>query len=347
MITQADELAALLARVEKGDRVALDTEADSLHCYAEKLCLLQFTIGEDDYLVDPLSGLDLEPMFTVLKKQVVIMHGADYDLRLLKRYGSFEPAELIDTMLAARLIGEEQLGLAALIEKYFGIKLCKASQRANWAMRPLSAQMLEYAVNDTRHLLKLADILLEKIDILGRREWLRESVERLQKVTRDSKEPSEQTDRWKISGSGKLNPRGRAILRVLWHWRDGEAREWDRPPFYVLGNRDLIDICSKADKGEKIDPRINGARRRRFFDALEKALAVPQSEWPVIVRKPRIRPPQEKLRAFDSLRSKRDHVAAKVKLEGSVIASKAALETFIFQEDDSLLMTWQKNLLGI
>lgn len=347
MITRADELADLLVRVEKSDRVAIDTEADSLHCYAEKLCLLQFTVDGEDYLVDPLSDLDISPIFPTLNRQTVIMHGADYDLRLLKRYGNFQPAELIDTMLAARLIGEEQLGLAALIEKYFDIKLCKASQRANWAMRPLSPKMLEYAMNDTRHLFGLVDILLEKIEALERRQWLRESVERLQKAARETKDPAAQTDRWKISGAGKLSPRAQAILRALWHWRDDEAREWDRPPFHVIGNRDLLDICNKTERGEKISPRINGARRRRFFEALDKALEVPESEWPVPIRKPRIRPSQEKLRAFDALRGKRDKVAAELKLDGSIIAPKAALESFIFAEDDSLLMNWQKNLLGI
>jgi len=346
LITTTEELSAFLQRLEAQDRVALDTEADSLHCYFEKLCLLQFSIPGEDTLVDPLAELDFTPVFEVLSRRVVVMHGADYDLRLLKRYGTFAPGELIDTMLAARLVGEPQLGLAALIERHFGIKLCKASQRANWALRPLPEKMVEYALNDTRYLFGLADILLEKVDAMGRREWLRESVQKLQRAALEAKEDTNR-ERWKITGWATLSPRGQAILRELWNWRDQEARDWDRPPFHVMGNQDLIMLAGQADQGEAVSPRLPGNRRARFKAALEVAMNLPEDAWPVRIRVARKRPTPEQLKRFDSLKVKRDQVAASLQMDPSVLAPKAALEALANEDDAAQLMDWQKQLLGV
>src|SRR5438874_12501961 len=159
LISNAAGLIELLPLIERNARVAVDTEADSLHCYREKLCLLQVSLPEGDFLVDPLAGSDLAPLANTLARKEIVLHGADYDLRLLRRALNFQPAHLFDTVIAARLLGVRGFSYAALVEKYFSIQLAKGSQKANWALRPLSPKMEEYARNDTHYLLPLAEKL--------------------------------------------------------------------------------------------------------------------------------------------------------------------------------------------
>src|SRR4051812_46194969 len=166
MIETDSQLAELLPKLEPVDRVAVDTEADSLHCYFEKLCLIQISIPGKDFLIDPLAPIDLLPLWQSWEGKELIFHGADYDLRLLRRVGAPRPARIFDTMIAARLSGLLEFSYAALMERFFDVKIAKASQKANWARRPLSPQMIEYAINDTHHLTALRDLLDAELDRL-------------------------------------------------------------------------------------------------------------------------------------------------------------------------------------
>src|SRR6266699_1330240 len=164
-------LTELLKKIEAADRVALDTEADSLHSYREKLCLLQISVsvaanasGHDDFIVDPLAGVDLEPLRRRLEPREIVLHGADYDLRMLRRGLNFTAHRIFDTLIAARLLGIREFSLAALLKRYFGLELPKGSQKANWAKRPLPARMAEYAINDVVYLLPLAEKLEAELD---------------------------------------------------------------------------------------------------------------------------------------------------------------------------------------
>src|SRR6059058_1936782 len=157
LITSAVQLHELVSRIESVDRVAVDTEADSLHCYREKLCLLQISLPGRDYIVDPLANVDLAPLRTALERKEIVLHGADFDLRLLRRGLTFTAQRIFDTVIGARLLGIREFSLAALVRRYFDSELGKGSQKANWARRPLSARMLEYAMNDTHYLLPLAE----------------------------------------------------------------------------------------------------------------------------------------------------------------------------------------------
>src|SRR5438067_3231174 len=159
VIASVSQLTELLPQLESIDRVAVDTEADSLHSYREKLCLLQVSLPDGDYIVDPLAPLDLAPLCAALTDKEIVLHGADFDLRLLRRSLNFTARRIFDTVIAARLLGLREFSLAALVERYFGIKLTKGSQKANWGRRPLPKRMLEYAINDTHYLLTLADRL--------------------------------------------------------------------------------------------------------------------------------------------------------------------------------------------
>jgi len=172
-------LAGFLPKLEAANSLAVDTEADSLHAYPEKICLIQITVGEEDRLIDPLAPLDLAPLLAELKRHTLILHGADYDLRMLRKNHGFVPERIFDTMLASRLLGDRVFGLANLLQKYLGVTLEKGSQKADWAKRPLTPRMEAYARNDTHHLGKLAGLLQGLLKEKGRLGWAEQSCAQL------------------------------------------------------------------------------------------------------------------------------------------------------------------------
>ncbi len=347
MIADQNRLSELVATLAGASQIALDTEADSLHCYFEKLCLIQVSADGGHWLVDPLAGLDLQPLFDVVCSKRLVFHGADYDLRLLRRCGSFEPSDLFDTMIAARLCGRTGLGLAALVEGFNGIKLSKASQKANWAIRPLSSQMVEYALNDTRFLLEIAAQIESDLRQLGRWAWFEESRDRMIASTREIKERDD-SKVWRISGSSALSPHAQAILRILWFWRDAEARAWDRPPFHVIGNEDILRVADQVSRGDAYStPRMNGRRRTSFEVVLALALQVQESEWPRVEKVRRKRAHKDHLARFESMKKTRDAVAADLGLDPAIVAPRGAMEATAADAGSLALMSWQRQLLGL
>ena len=347
MIADQKALEELVDELRGQQRIAIDTEADSLHCYFEKVCLIQISSGPGHWLVDPLANLELQPLLDVVCSRRLVFHGADYDLRLLRRIGNFEPIDLFDTMIAARLVGKSGLGLAALVKEFFGIELSKASQKANWAIRPLPPEMVEYAHNDTRYLFEISDNLEADLKRLGRLEWFNESRDRMIASARELKERDDNTV-WRISGSSALSPRAQAVLRVLWFWRDAEARAWDRPPFHVIGNDDMLRAAQQIAAGGNFSaPRMNGRRRKSFEVVLALALQIPESEWPKIEKIRRKRVSKEQVERCDQLRKIRDRVAGELGLDPSIIAPRAALEATAADISSNVLMSWQRRLLEL
>ncbi|MEP6699538.1 MAG: ribonuclease D, partial [Verrucomicrobiota bacterium] len=310
MITTDAQLAELLPLLAPVDRIAVDTEADSLHCYYEKLCLLQMSFGGHDYLIDPLASLDLAPLAAALTNKEIVLQGADFDLRLLRRAANFVATRIFDTVIAARLLGIREFSLAALVERFFGVVLTKGSQKANWAQRPLPSRMAEYAMNDTRYLLPLAEKLEHELRERGRLEWFQQSCQRALEQTAVQRVRDEDTA-WRISGAGTLDGRTSAVLRALWQWREKEAQAVDRPPFHIVQNHLLLRAAEDFVAGQVPDFRHFSARRRQGFrDAAEQALALPESEWPVRPRRIKgVRPSAALARAAELLRRRRDAVA--------------------------------------
>ena len=349
MITNDEELAAMLPQMAHVDRIAVDTEADSLHCYFEKLCLIQLSFDGRDYLVDPLAGFDLSPLATALADKEIVLQGADFDLRLLKRSIDFTASRVFDTVIAARLLGIREFSLAALVERYFGVTLKKGSQKANWAQRPLPREMAEYAVNDTHYLLPLAIQLEEELQAKGRYEWFQQSCERA-RVQSAVQRVRDEEEAWRISGAGTLPPRAAAVLRALWQWRDREAQAADRPPFHILQNHLLLQAAQDFERGQTPDfKHLTPRRRRGFLDAAEGALNLPESEWPKRIRRVGVRPTQDAERAAENLRRRRDVVAEELGLDPSFIAPKATMESIAADESRSstLLVPWQRDLLQV
>jgi ribonuclease D len=349
LIDTAPALQAVLPSLAPHARIPIDTEADSLHCYFEKLCLIQISVPDCDWLIDPLAGFPLEPLFDTLAGKELIIHGADYDLRLLRRVGFTVTAPVFDTMIAARLCGIAEFSLAALIKRYFEVSLTKASQKANWARRPLSPQMAEYAMKDTHYLLRIARILEGDLEQLGRMEWFRQSCAKAVAASAITKE-RDPDEIWRISGSKDLRGRASALLRALWHWREAEAQTVDRPTFHILHSEQLIEAAARLDRGQDVDfPQLHGPRRRRFYDAAEQAKALPESEWPQIIRKPRPRPTRDEEERFKVLKTKRDAAATELKLDPSLIAPKSMLESLAANTEEAAarMLPWQRATLGV
>jgi ribonuclease D len=347
VITSARHLADLIQHITLHDRVALDTEADSLHCYREKLCLLQISVSGSDFIVDPLADVDLGPLREALADKEIVLHGADYDLRLLRRNMDFVPQRVFDTVIAARLIGIREFSLAALVKRYFDLELVKGSQKANWAQRPLSAKMAEYAINDTRYLLPLAEQLEAELDRYQRLKWFRQSCQRaLEQAAIDRERGADEA--WRISGAGSLRGRASAVLRDLWSWREHEAEAVDRPPFHILQNRELLHSAERFAAGETPDYKHFSDRRRRAFrEAAEQALKLPEKDWPVRPKRSGTRPSAEVIKRIEKLRHNRDHAAKELHIEPSFIAPRATVEAIAADPSraDALLIPWQRELL--
>lgn len=349
MISNPAQLGELLPKLQPLDRIAIDTEADSLHSYFEKLCLLQLSVPGEDFLVDPLAGFDMGPLGAALASKEIVLQGADFDLRLMRRSFAYKADRVFDTVVASRLLGLREFSLAALVERFFDVKLTKGSQKANWAQRPLPGKMAEYAVNDTHYLLPLAEKLEADLIARGRLEWFRQSCQRGLDLANIERE-RDADDVWRISGSGLLRGRAAAVLRELWHWRDREASAVDRPPFHILQNHQLLGSIEPILAGEMPDYRHFSTRRRRaFIEAVERSLSLPESEWPVKRRRIGVRATPEMERRSAELRRRRDHAAAELGVDPSFIAPRATLDAIAADEANAegLLVPWQRTLLGL
>jgi ribonuclease D len=373
VITDAARLASLIEQIESADRIAIDTEADSLHSYREKLCLLQISVpatgdaagvadseprvspGHEstravcDYIVDPLANTDLEPLRRGLEAKEIVLHGADYDLRMLRRGLNLAASKIFDTMIAARLLGIREFSLAALVKRYFGLTLLKGSQKANWAQRPLPARMAEYAINDVHYLLPLAEKLEAELVRYERRDWLRQSCQRAIEQAAVAR-TRDHDELWRIRGSGLLRGRSAAVLRALWQWREKEAEKADRPPFHILRNEELLKAAVKFASGSVPDYRHFSVRRREAFrEAAQAALRAPESEWPVSRRRFGTRPSNETVQRAEELSGRRNRSAEELGLEPSFIAPRSTLEAIAADgtRAAALLVPWQRKLIGV
>ncbi len=348
VIDTSTALASLVARIAGTTRLGLDTEADSLHCYREKVCLVQIGLPDADELVDPLAGLDLSPLLAALSHTEIVMHGADFDLRMLYRLGLETPGTIFDTMIAARLTGHTKYSYSALVAKHFGVTLPKGSQKSNWARRPLAPSIVEYARNDTHYLLPLAELLRRRLEELERFEWLEQSCQRAVGAARIVRARDPQTE-WRVRGSHTLAPRASAILRALWHWREDEARTVDRPPFHISLNAELVDAARQLDQGDAVSSRgMHASRRARFERAAADALKLDHSAWPRRVPpKARTRLTRVQDTRLAALKQRRDRVAMRLAIDADLIAPRAALERVATEGEAGMdtLLPWQQRLI--
>ena len=350
MITDKDSLLAWKRRAaaQGVGRTVLDLEADSLHRYREKLCLIQYADAEGVVVIDPLEIEDMRPFALWLQENEVWMHGADYDMCLLQSAFGVLPKMILDTQIAARLLGFRQFGLAALVEHYFGITLSKTNQKADWGRRPITPDMLEYAQGDVTYMLNMADLMVEQLRRLGRYDWFIESCEYSMDRGRQRYE-CPHADSWRIKGCGKFNRRGLAALRTLWRWRACEAEAWDKPAFMVCSNDDLLRWSRQLQEFGPAypPPRGNSGRSARFYKAVDYFHRLDEEEYPLQPKQVRHHHPPHFDRKLELWLARRDAVAADLQIEPTLIASRGQMESIAAHEDEGLaqLMRWQQELL--
>src|SRR5271156_5431602 len=308
--------------------IALDTEADSLHHYRESVCLIQVTHDSRHFLIDPLDTFPLGELWPPTSRHTWILHGADFDLRMLRRAGAPEPQAVFDTMLAAQLLGLKAFGYGALVEQFCGITLNKGSQKADWSRRPLSQEMIEYAVQDTEYLEPVAETLGAQLDEKKRRAWHEQSCARVVASSMVVREEDPENE-WRISGSALLSPQAQAIVKELWHWREKEAEAVDLPVFKVLHNELLLDLavwCAENSRGAPMGAprwpqRSSPTRSERLIEAIERGRqAPPVPRPPRGERSPRDKDAEVRM---EKLRLHRDTIAAELAIDPTIIAPKS------------------------
>ncbi len=357
LLDQPGSLGPLLAALEKVDEVALDTEADNMFHYKTRLCLLQFLVGGEVFLVDVLApGLKLAPLWEALARKHLIMHGSDFDLRLLHDLCGFAPHSVFDTMLAAQLLGLERIGLASLLEQHFAVAVDKSGQKANWSRRPITPKLLNYAALDVWHLPALRDILRRELKKLGRLDWLEQQCRAQIAAGRDGFAPATEHD-WRIGRSERLRGPGLAVLHAVWHWREAQAQRLDTPPFKVCGNALLLKIAEAAEAGDNAATILGavhlGKRHERLVASLSRAVHDGLARDPASLPRRPGRDPnhlsltQAEVAFQERIRADRDRVAQKLEIEPTLIANRSQLAQIARHPNriGELLLPWQADLL--
>jgi len=355
---EADDFLTDIAGVRE---IAVDTEGASFHRFIDRIYLLQITTRERSAIIDPLPIGMPKALGDILQDQEVevVFHDADYDLRLLHQDYGWHVNHIFDTRIAAQLLGIKAFGLAALLEQFFGVKLDKKHQRADWSLRPLTQGMLDYAAQDTKHLLDLRDELKSRLEKLGRWEWAREEFVRLEGTRWEDDDTS--LSFLRIKGARDLTRRELAILRELVPWRDSVARDVDRATFRVMGNEVLLDIARTAPRSVRELSVLKGMPRgildrgaHTILAAVQRGLEVAEEHLPRFPRAPK----WDREADFDDrvsrLKSVRDSAATRLNLDPGVLCSRERLESIVRRkpsnvgdlEDIPGLRKWQIAEMG-
>ncbi len=348
LIASPADLEALAKRLRRERVIAVDTEADSFYHYNDKLCLVQIGYRGGIALVDPLrlppGGLaPLAPIFADPKVRK-ILHAAEYDLYVLARYSGIRIKNLFDTMTSAQLLGYPAVGLAALVERHFGVKLSKDQQRTDWSRRPLRTAQTEYAASDVLYLIELCSILEKELRGKKRLEWAHEEFRALEEKVWPERE-FDAAGYMRIKGAKKLSPRGLAVLRQLFLLRDARARELDRPPFKVLGNGTLLELAQKPPRSKRALAGRKGitelvVRRlgQQILDAVVRGLEGPEQEPPE--KKPSGTPRRRLDRRaegrLDGLKRWRARRAKELKMDPGVFCPNVTLEEVAWANPENL-----------
>jgi ribonuclease D len=340
VIADVDGLARLVRTLADLPAVAVDTESNSMHAYREQVCLIQFSTGDTDYIVDPLAVPDLgalAPLFANQGQQK-IFHAAEYDIICLRRDYGFTFTNIFDTMSAARTLGWPQVGLAAILETHFGVKMNKKYQRSDWKRRPLTAEQLDYARLDTHYLVALRDMQIAALTETGRMEEAQEEFARLARVgeidvnvVREAAPAGPPSANpmafWRVKGARDLTPPQAAVLQAVFAYREQQAERIDRPPFMVMGEAVLTELARRAPRSiddlkavPGMTPEIVRRHGSGVLQAVEEGLAAPPQRPPQVERQP-----DDVQDRYDRLHSWRKEKAKARGVESDVILPRTTL----------------------
>jgi ribonuclease D len=365
-IHDTEGAAVLATDLERSRKFALDCEAAGFHRYSDRLCLLQVSTDTRTYVVDPLAFDPSEVLRAPLEDPAVqvVMHGADFDLRLLHRDLGIRLRGLFDTQVAAALLGEPALGLQALLQEMLGISLPKKYQRADWAARPLPEDMLEYAADDTRHLMPLADALSDRLEEVKRLAWVQEECEVLEENACRSSDAPPEDPVTRVRGARDLAPREVTALREALDWRDHIARNRDRAPFRVVGDAPLVEAVLMRPLDRRQLGSIKGfpqglARQEGddLLDRFDRVARLPNEDlrpYPRSNRRGPARPAPETEALAERLREARNRRANSLGLDRGTLLSNAVLMAVAMEnpQDEAALArvdgirTWQVEVAG-
>jgi len=354
------QLALVCESLRTETELALDLEADSLHHYREKVCLIQLSNRADTWLIDPLLVQDIGPLALLLSNPslMTVFHGGDYDIRSLHRDFGITVANMFDTMIAAQFAGSTEFGLAALLRSNFGIELDKRFQKADWSKRPLTPEMADYAAHDTAHLLQLADLLREALQRLGRSTWVAEECALI--VANRMAEKGDEPLFMRCKGAGKLQRRSLAILEELLQLRDLQSRELDRPPFKVMPAEALLALAEKEPESVHemqgiagLSPKLLERYGKLLLEAVQRGKAVPEERLPCYPRNSGETSPGIKTR-MSLLKRWRDEFSTSLKLSPGLIAPNWLLERIAEQRPATMeqlaavqgIRRWQTEVWG-
>jgi ribonuclease D len=333
LITDLPAFEKMMERLRREPQIAIDTEADSLYSYYEKVCLMQFSIPDQDYILDTLSFRDIEPLGEIFADMQIekVFHACEYDILSLKRDFNFTFENIYDTMVAARILGWKHVGLGNILEERFGVKLDKRFQRADWGKRPLAPELIEYARDDTHYLLQLHDLQLNELTRANRVDEAHAEFERLTRVMWNEREFDPARYR-SLDGARDLDPVSLGALRELYALREELARKQDRPPFKILSNLALIRIARTLPRTLAEMSALPGIGewfvRRHGRDALraiERGRAHPQTRMPKPARGEPPLPDNASRERYSKLKEWRKSRAEARGVESDVIVSNDAL----------------------
>lgn len=337
MVEDAETLRSVVDLLRNEPAIAVDTEADSLHHYQEKLCLIQISDPWRDIIVDPLKVPDLSPLAEIFANpaQVKVLHGADYDVVSLKRDFRIETRNIFDTMLASQFLGFPHIGLADLIERFFGIEIDKRFQRHDWASRPLLPEHLDYARGDTHWLLALREIMSYKLEKVGRLDHVIEECRLVETREWGGRAADPTVDFLRVRGSNTLDEHGLKVLRALVVYRDDQARALDRPAFKVIPDDRLLELAARRPRSQDdlagvVKPGTPLHRRHAsaLLDAvqrgLEDATPLPDRRRPETKRAPVAAGGGERL--LGPLKEWRNRVVSALGYNPAVVANNTLLK---------------------
>lgn len=330
-----DALEAFASHLEGQSRIALDTEAASFHRYVDRIYLIQVSTESRTAIVDPLAISNLKPIGRLLADSSVevVFHDADYDLRVLDRDYGFRAKCVFDTRIAAQLLGEPSVGLGPLLEKYFGIKVDKKLQRADWSRRPLTPEMISYAASDTAYLLGLRDELRARLQKRGRLEWAEEEFKRLETIRWTSNSGNGQGF-LRVKNAKSLPRKSLAVLKAVHEWREAKAASLDRAPFRVLGNQALAVLAQSAPTTLRRLRSLGGVPAssvRRYGDelirAVQKGLDTPADKYPKVERPTRPKISRNAQQRMERLKALRRRAAIDLGIEIGVLCPNGTLQS--------------------
>ena len=360
-IDTAEGFDRFLASAATVREIALDTEGASFHRFVDRIYLLQLSTRDATAVIDPLAVGRPERLGALLEDERIekVLHDADYDLRLLHQDYGWHARNIFDTRIAAQILGLTAFGLAALLDKYFGVRLDKKHQRADWSMRPLTPGMLDYAAQDTMYLLELRDRMREALERAGRWDWALEEFLRLEGTRWEAEEAGAAF--FRVKGARDLSRRELARLRELVQWRDSIAAELDRATFRVAGNEVLLEAARRAPRTipELLEikgvPRALVERRgRELLDALKRGDAVPEADLPRFPRGQRWDRDADFEEHVSRLKRVRDDVAKRLAIDPGFLCSRDRLEAIVRRKPQRVadladvkdLRRWQAEALG-